>query len=263
MKKRLVVALLCAVLSMMLGWVYLRRAELRVTGGRMAQVLVAAREIPSGTRISVVDLAVRTIPEAYLHPESVLATPADEQKLIDRVCAGRLVPGQQLLWSDLEGARVKLGRRLAGAIDKGHRAITIPVDAANSFGNQIRATDRIDVLGSFSRAGSEYTFTVLQNVLVIAVGGKKEDAMVEGEPQMTVTHVTLLVDLDDAEILVFAQQHGTLHLVMHGEDDIDVVTGIRQKTFADLAGAPKPPVASRKAGGRVRELKPDTAGSGL
>jgi len=234
MRKRLLVAAACAAVAMLLGWFYLRGAELRATGGRLVQVLVAARELQPPARISEADLAVREIPEAYVHPEAVLANAADEKKLLGRPLATRLTQGQMILWSDLESSKAKIARRLAGAVQKGQRAITIAVDPTSSFGNQIRATDRVDVLYTYSRPNSEGTVTILQNVLVLSVTGKKEDQLVDGEPQMTITHVTLSLDLDESEILAFAAQHGVIQLVLHGDDDIDVVTDVRQKTFGDL-----------------------------
>jgi Flp pilus assembly protein CpaB len=258
MRKRLLVAATAAALAMVLGWLYLRNAELHATGGRMTMVLVAGREIPAGTRLSAADLAIREIPEAYLHPESVQATSADEKKILGRVVAVPMVQGQPLLWTDLDNAKSKLSRRLAGAIQKGQRAFAMAVDPSNSFGNQLRGSDRVDVMYTFNRPGYEGTVTILQNVLVLAVSGKREDQMVDGEPQMTVTHVTLSLDPDEAEILGFAMLHGTIQLLLHGDDDIDVVTDLRQKNFSDLIeDGKRSAMAARRTKKRITPLMPD------
>ncbi len=194
--------------------------------------MVAARELPPGTRIAETDLALRDVPEAYLHPESVLGSAADEKKIIGRPTASKVIQGQPLLWSDFESVKAKLGKGLSGAVQKGQRAITLPVDVGGAFGNQLRPGDRVDILGTFNRQGDESTVTVLQNVLVLAVTGDKKE--VDGEPVLQISSMTLSLDLDEAEVLVFAQLHGTLSFVLHGDEDIDIVTNLAHKSFGDI-----------------------------
>jgi pilus assembly protein CpaB len=232
MKKRLVIALACAGAAVVCGWLYTQSLEARVGGGRLTPILVAARELPAGTRISDGDLALRNIPESYLHPDSVLSSAANEKKIEGRPIAAHKSQGEPLLWSDFESTKGKLHKGLSGAVQKGQRAITLPVDVGGGFGNQLRAGDRVDVLGTFNRKDHEATVTVLQNVLVLSVGGERKE--VDGEPMLQVSDLTLSLELDEAELLVFAQQHGTLSYVLHGDDDIDVITELQQKSFGDL-----------------------------
>jgi pilus assembly protein CpaB len=232
MKKRLLVAIACAAGAVACGWLYMQSFEAHAGGGRPTAILVAAHELPSGTRISESDLALRTIPESYLHPESVMATVADEKKIVGRPIAVRVAQGQPLLWSDFESTKGKLHKGLSGAVQKGQRAITLPVDIGGAFGNQLRPGDRVDVLGTYNRKDHESTVTVLQNVLVLSVGGERKE--LDGEPMLAINNITLSLELDEAELLVFAQQHGALSYVLHGDDDIDVITDLRQKDFGDL-----------------------------
>jgi Flp pilus assembly protein CpaB len=259
-RKRLFVAIGCGLGAILCGWLYLNHVESTLRGGRKVAVLVASRELAPGTRLTEADLALRSIPEAYLHPASVLATANDEKKILGRPVLGHLLQGQPVLWTDFEAERAKLARGLSAAVQKGQRAITVPVDIAGSFANQLRPGDRVDVLGTFSRTNHEVTVTVLQNVLVLSVSGKKED--LDGEPQLVIHAVTLSLDLDEAEVLAFARRHGAIDLALHGADDIDVVAQVAQKDFADLfEDGKRAQLASRRVR-RISPLMPDKGPGG-
>jgi Flp pilus assembly protein CpaB len=263
MRKRLLIALACAAAAALSGWLYAQSFETRATGGRLTPILVAARELSPGARIGDGDLALRNIPESYLHPDSVPATAANEKKIEGRPIAVRVTQGEPLLWSHFESANAKLRAGLSGSVPKGQRAITLPVDIGGGFGNQLRAGDRVDVLGTFNRKDREATVTVLQNLLVLSVGGERKE--VDGEAALLISSVTLSLDLDEAELLVFAQQHGTLSYVLHGDDDIDVVADLQQKNFGDLfEDAKRTAMAVRRVKKRLgpTPLRPESSGAG-
>jgi pilus assembly protein CpaB len=255
--KRLLAALICAVGAVACGWLYIHDVELGLRGGRKVMLLAAARELAPGTRLTEADLALRAMPEAYVHPESVMATATDEKKVLGRVVLEHLAQGQPVLWSDFESEKTKLTRGLAAVVQKGQRAITLPVDVSGSFANQLRPADRVDILGTFSRDKREVTVTVLQNVLVLSTNGRKEEGP-DGEKQMVVNAITLSLDLDEAEVLSFARRHGAIDFVLHGADDIDVVAEVAQKDFGDLfEDGKRAQLASRRVRRRVEALRPD------
>ncbi|HEX4456900.1 MAG TPA: SAF domain-containing protein, partial [Polyangia bacterium] len=64
MKKRLLIAVAFAIVSMICGYMYIDGLGAATTGGRKVPVLVAAMEIPAGSRITKEMLGVREIPEA-------------------------------------------------------------------------------------------------------------------------------------------------------------------------------------------------------
>ncbi len=256
MNKRLLAALACALGAVGCAWLYIHDVELGLRGGKKVMLLAAARELVPGTRLTEADLALRAMPEAYVHPEAVMATATDEKKVLGRVVLEHLVQGQPVLWSDFESEKTKLSKGLAAVVQKGQRAITLPVDVSGSFANQLRPADRVDILGTFSRDKREVTVTVLQNVLVLSVSGRKEE--VEGEKQTVVNAVTLSLDLDEAEVLSFARRHGAIDYVLHGSDDIDVVAQVSQKDFGDLfEDGKRAQLASRRVRRRVEALRPD------
>lgn len=255
MNKRLLVALACAAAACGCAWLYIHDVELGLRGGKNVTLLAAARELVPGTRLTEADLALRAMPEGYVHPESVMATATDERKVLGRVVLEHLAQGQPILWSDFESEKTKLGKGLAAVVQKGQRAATLPVDVSGSFANQLRPGDRVDILGTFSRDKHEVTVTILQNVLVLAVNGRKEE--VEGEKQLVVNAITLSLDLDEAELLAFARRHGAIDFVLHGSDDIDVVAQVAQKDFGDLFEDGKRAQLTARRAHRVERLRPD------
>jgi Flp pilus assembly protein CpaB len=115
---------------------------------------------------------------------------------------------------------VKPGERgfLAAVLKAGHRAVSIPIDAASGIAGLVFPGDRVDILlthsvpardseeGSDPRRASE---TILENVRVLAVDQAVDD--LQGEPKLAKT-ATLEVTPKQAEILSVARQLGGLSL---------------------------------------------------
>ena len=96
-------------------------------------------------------------------------------------------------------------------MQKGQRALTIPVDLSGSLAGMLRPGDHVDILGTFARAQQDYaTVTLLQNVLVLATGEMRGVGRERrGEPSgatgpRTFNNITVSVDPEEAELLVFA-----------------------------------------------------------
>src|SRR5579864_8752905 len=184
MKKKLFIALVLAAIAVASLYLYSRSLEKEVAGGQKVAVLVAATDISAGTRISKALLGVRDVPEAYVNKGSIRV--GEENEIIGHPLANKVSQGDVILMSDFELPRSAANRRLSGAVGRGQRALTIPVDVAGSLAGMLRPGDRVDVLGTFARSqGAEYaTVTLLQNVLVIATG----DIRGEGESDATGAH---------------------------------------------------------------------------
>ena len=260
-EQAILAALACAAGAVACAWLYIHDVELGLRGGRKVTLLAAARELVPGTRLTEADLALRTMPEAYVHPESVMATATDEKKVLGRVVLEHLAQGQPVLWSDFESEKTKLSKGLAAVVQKGQRAITLPVDVSGSFANQLRPADRVDILGTFSRDKREVTVTVLQNVLVLSVSGRKEES--EGEKTTVVNAVTLSLESRRGGGAAFARRHGALDYVLHGSDDIDVVAAGGAEGLGNLfEDGKRAQLASRRVRRRVEALRPDRGPDG-
>lgn len=103
--------------------------------GPQEQVLVAARELGPGGRLTAEDLAVRTVP-AELAPQDALAGPDD--------AVGRSVTGPVGAGEILTGRRV-LTDRTAGYIRPGSRLVPVSLQDAATM-DLLRAGDVVDVV---------------------------------------------------------------------------------------------------------------------
>jgi pilus assembly protein CpaB len=263
MKKKLVVAVGLALIAVLSLWLYSRSLQEEVAGGQKVTVLVAAEDIAAGARLTKASLALRDVPEAYVHQASIRK--GEENQIIGRPVAEKVSQGQPLLWSDFELQKTASSRRLSGAVSKGQRALTIPVDMSGSMAGMLRPGDRVDVLGTFARAqGSDWaTVTLLQNVQVLATGdqragegGEEMASMPQGGPR-TFSSITVSVDLEEAELLVFSMQRGPINIVLRSQDDIETQDDIPDKTFGDIFETQKRAAfARRKAQKKIEALKP-------
>jgi pilus assembly protein CpaB len=237
MTKKLAVALGLALIALLSLLLYSQSLQKEVGGGRKVSVLVAATEIPAGARLAKSSLAVREVPEAYVHQAALRQ--GEEAQVIGRPVADKIVQGQPILWSDFELQKSPAARRLSAAVQKGQRAVTIPVDISGSLGGMLRPGDHVDVLGTFARAQQDYaTVTLLQNVLVLATGevrgGAEGEELAAGGGTRTFNNITVAVDPEEAELLVFAMQRGPINIALRAQEDVATVDDVPEKNFGDI-----------------------------
>lgn len=231
-KAGLIVSLVAALGSGGLAHLYFMRLEAEVSGGPRIPVLVAASDVPVGAQLTESTLVVRDIPQAYVEGRQVRAS--EVKKVLGARVASGLKANEALLWSDLskfnDHARV-----LSGLIENGMRAVTVDGRTA-SFEGLLRPGDRVDVLlttGDKDDA-SGATFTLLQNLLVLSVGGNIARADQDPKDQGRGTSVSLSATVEQAQLLTLSAQHGRLTLTLRNPDDILLVEGVPGTTAKDL-----------------------------
>jgi pilus assembly protein CpaB len=245
-RKALWVSVAAVLVGLLLLVVYQRQFERETSGGPKVRILFAVGDVAAGEALQAAKLGFREIPEAYHEDRHIRQS--DMNRVIGVQMATAVRANQALLWTDL--ATTSNGRReLSLLVRSGMRAVTVRADATSSFSGLIRAGDRVDVFGTMSRSNAEgdrVTLPLLQNVLVLAagrdLGGEVQAAQPGGAPQgntggqsrTDVTMVTLSVTLEEAALLVFAQDRGRLSLIMRNPDDINVVEGLPETTMSNL-----------------------------
>jgi pilus assembly protein CpaB len=262
MTKKLLVAVGLALIAMLALWLYSRSLQEEVAGGQKVTILVAGEDILAGSRLAKANLAVRDVPEAYVHQSSIRK--GEENQIIGRPVAEKISQGQPLLWSDFELQKSATARRLSAAVQKGQRALTMPVDMSGSVAGMLRPGDHVDILGTFARAQQDYaTVTILQNVLVLATGeirgsGENEEQTTPsgGTGPRTFNNITVSVDPEEAELLVFAMQRGPVNVALRSQDDVATFDDVPEKNFGDIFEQKRrADFAHRHAAKKIGELK--------
>ena len=236
MKRTILLATVGAALgTVALGQVYIQRLEDEVSGGPKVAVLVAGQDIPVGAALSEERLAVRDVPRAYVDGRNVRV--ADSKKVLGGRVAGGLKAGEALLWSDLEKFQGPT-RVLSGLIQQGSRAVAIDSRAAD-FEGLLRPGDRVDVLLTTGGKDDGGTLTLVQNLLVLSVGGTtlRGDGSASTKATYRGGSVTVSATLEQAQLLTQAEQRGRLTLTLRSSGDIELVEGLTETTAKDLVPA--------------------------
>jgi pilus assembly protein CpaB len=234
----LLFSVLLAVLAVVLMQMYKSSLakELGVSGKRVA-ILVASQGIPAFTEIEASQLQVREYPENFLPPGYHVKGMMGD--LVGQTTVFDIMPGSAILTKDM--AHTQASAQLSTKILKDMRALALPIDKVSSFGGLLRPSDHVDILGTFQKpaSGDVATVTLLQNVTVLAFGGQLgggSSGSGSGRKggRNRATTVTVAVTPEEAELLVFAQDRGTLGLTMRGKDDVNDEPSLTGKSFADI-----------------------------
>jgi pilus assembly protein CpaB len=234
-KVPLIVSLVAAASALGLSHVYFQRLEDEVSGGAPVTVLVVTEDVPAGGLITDKVLATRDVPSAYIERRQVRA--AELQKVVGaRVSAG-VQANETLLWDDLaqNGDRV---RALSGLVETGLRAIGLNGRSAD-FNGLLRPGDRVDVLFTTAIKDGETggTMTLLQNLLVLSVGGelgKSSESAPSSRAAGHASDVTLSVTEEQAQLVTQAEERGRLSLTLRNPADIAIADGIPETTGKDV-----------------------------
>lgn len=183
-----------------------------------ADVVVAKSTIPEHTRITAEMLEVEPVLVDAVHPEAIKKT----EEAVGSISRTEIIKGEQLLT-----ARVAVEGRasLSYRVPEHLRAISLPVDDLTGVAGYISPGDSIDVLVTYSDGeindGTTVTYTVLQDILVMATGEftKEQDS----EEQLPVSTITLAVTPGQAEVLAYALHKGSFHYTLRSPLDEEEV----------------------------------------
>lgn len=256
-----VVAAVFALAAAALVWWYVASVRTEVEEGEVTQtVLVAREDIPARTTGEAI--VERGLSERVQMPARLVAPGGltDEQQLRDLVLTTDVAKGQQLVAGQLGTPEEE---SLTYQIKTGMRAISVPIDRVRGVAGTITPGDRVDVLATFEYeivnrasanvrlllaqaesdkiqqekefdpAGSQgdVTRVLLQQIEVLAVdplvaelggggfAGRGDDVGLPDDPV-----VTLMVTPQDAELLIFAQEIGTVWFALVPSEDTESVT---------------------------------------
>jgi pilus assembly protein CpaB len=231
------VAMLASLVVTVIGFVllsiYVRQFQREASGGDPVELLAMRQDVAAGAPLTEQMLVVRTLPERYLEGRQVLAS--DLPRVLGVRASIGLEANQTLLWTDL--ATTSHDRSsFSSRIPKGMRAMSVAGLGRRAFGNLMRPGDRVDVLLTKAKTGSEarvVTVPLLQNILVLAVGSSF-GATVEEDSPLRSDAVTLLVTIDQASLIAQARRDGALSFVLRNEDDLEINEGLAETDDSDV-----------------------------
>jgi pilus assembly protein CpaB len=195
------------------------------------KVMAASRPLSAGDSLNKDNLTVIEVPKTIV-TESVI-TVSDVNKgtpVFGRKLAIDIKRGDMLLYQHIH---TKTGdQHLADAVQKKGRAVAIRVNPESSVQHWIEPGDHVDIIGIFRDPVSRemVSVTMLQNVIVLATGriGGQTNMRLLTESERAYNTVTVHVLPEAAEMLVLAQDLGTLYLSLRNSEDNEI---------ADLADA--------------------------
>jgi pilus assembly protein CpaB len=177
------------------------------------EVVMAAKDLAVGSKITNADLKMVRLPEGSLPAKAV----RQKSDVLERGVVMPISAGEFILDSKL--AAEKAGSGLPGLIPSGMRAMSVRVNEVVSVAGFVLPGTRVDVLltGNPSSGSEQQTITVLENVLVLATGQKLE-RNASGDPENAAV-ITLLVSPDDAQKLTLASSQGRIQLALRNPLD--------------------------------------------
>jgi len=196
-----------------------REAEVQNAMAHNVEVVVAAYDLPLGTKIEVGEVktarwSADSLPDgAYTDPKQVI---------------GSYVKNSFVANEPIVQSKLFTGDKTAGVmpllIPFGMRAVSVPVDEVSDVAGFVLPHTRVDVLvatqGGEGSGEKAFSKVILQNVEVLAVAQEVEQK--KDEPTV-VKVVTLLVTPQESERLALASHSGTLRLAMRNYNDNKIV----------------------------------------
>ena len=232
---------------------YLREqaTPLMASEPRKTSIVLAARSLPIGALITDQDVKLvgwpgDAVPSGYIG------------SIKDAIGRGVITPvseNEPLLASKV--STPDQGGGLPIIIKDGMRAASVRVDEVIGVAGFVLPGTHVDVLLTLDKGENRpqsLTRTILQNVTVLAAGQQVQRDK-EGKPQ-TVTVITLLTTLDDAELLVLAGKEGRIQLALRNTLDTLAVASSGAKADQLAPGAAPARAPRTRSPNRVAEPAP-------
>lgn len=201
-----------------------------------AKVLSSRVDIPERTVLKEDMVEILEVPRKFMQQDAFeIKTQGDMKLIVNLVTRTRVPKGNQLTQSSLISLSPESG--LSVKIPPGYRGAILPIDQEMKI--LIKPGDRVDVLVTFDALMNDgrkekVTATILQNVLVIAVGtnlgqgmnakqfknlGDKEEKSAAFSEKAS---VSLALNPNEAQYLALAIKQGDTTVIMRGLGDAEM-----------------------------------------
>jgi pilus assembly protein CpaB len=231
-RKAILIASITAAIGGACLFAYMKRFEAETSGGEKVEVLIATRDLKLGEKLDKSALGIRKLPQSYIEQRHIRLSELDA--VLGAQLSLSVHANESILWSDLSTTQAER-RDLSGLIQPGMRAFAFFAKKTAPFAGLLRPGDRVDVLYSpgdkLIQGGTTATITLLQNVLVLAVGTDVGggDKSAQGGRAVTVS-----LTPEQAQVVTHAMGDGQLDVVLRNPEDIVVLKDLPETTSSDL-----------------------------
>ena len=202
----------------------------------MTRVLIARFDLPERTVLKENMFDTVDMPKKFMAQDAVeVKTPTDVRQVVNLVNRTRIPKGNQIGLSSLIPQSPEAG--LALRVPPGYRGSVLAVDS--QLKSLIKPGDRVDVLVTFDATMNDghrekVTATILQNILVIAVGGNLGQGMTAGQSKAfdereekaasfaDKSTISVALNPEELEYLALAQKQGETTIGVRGPGDPDM-----------------------------------------
>jgi pilus assembly protein CpaB len=221
--------------------------------GEGIPVVVAKADIPARTKITAQMVEVKLVPEDAASPLGF----KDASQVVGQVTRFPIALNEQVLTNKIVSlaGTASAGRSLSYVVPQGKRAIAISASDVSNAGGLLLPGDYIDIVAIYDvefagRAGGDrqtaasfVSFTVLQNVQILAIAQNVVDLVPEATPSANgqqarntegkvtpgAATITLALSPQDAEKIYLAEANGKLRFSLRAYGDgeqkpVDYVT---------------------------------------
>ena len=170
-------------------------------------VLVADKNLPTGTLIKENLVTWQAWPDAKLHRSYLIKGENDLEELVGSVVRRAIAAGEPVS----AGRLVKPGTRgfLAAVLRPGYRAVSLRINATSSISGLIFPGDRVDVILTHTVSARRVSETVLTNVRILAIDQQTND---QTQAPKVGKHATFEVTPKQAEMFSVLSDMGKLSL---------------------------------------------------
>ncbi len=198
---------------------------------QMVSVLAAQMDIPKRTMMKPEYVTIVRMPRLYM-PQDAFEVRSDEDRRLvsNMVTEVRIPKGNAILQSELIPVSPEAG--LSVKIPPGYRGMELPIQS--EIEKLMKPGDHVDVLVTFNallpdNRKEKVTATILQNVLVLAVGnnlGQGAAAKAPAKNQAVAmggqSSASLALNPNEAQYLALAMKEGDTTVVLRGLGDFEM-----------------------------------------
>lgn len=210
-KTLLILAFIMALITTGLFYVYMNSMSVEMTEQQTITVVRTVQPVDAYQKITAEMVETIQIPysESYSHAYKKI------EDVAGKISASRIAEGEILFAHRLLENEQQIDY-LAYVIPQGSRAVSVAVDYVQSVSNLIEPGDRVNVFVTYppKRPEEDYeTRMILENIHVLSVGQRMLPKNPESEEDNQEYHaVTLEVNDQQAQLLIYASEKGSIHL---------------------------------------------------